>query len=71
MPEPVPSANTVEFASDRQKVPPHSIQAEQSLLGGLLLDNRAWDQIADLVSEADFYRRDSSARPTSTGANTD
>jgi replicative DNA helicase len=58
MPEPVPSANTVEFSSDRQKVPPHSVQAEQSLLGGLLLDNRAWDQIADLVTEADFYRRE-------------
>ncbi|HHJ16089.1 MAG TPA: replicative DNA helicase [Gammaproteobacteria bacterium] len=58
MPEPVQSASTVEFSSDRQKVPPHSIQAEQSLLGGLLLDNRAWDQIADLVSENDFYRRD-------------
>ena len=58
MPDTVQAANTVEFNSDRQKVPPHSIQAEQSLLGGLLLDNRAWDQIADLVSEADFYRRD-------------
>ncbi len=58
MPETVQTANTVEFSSDRQKVPPHSIQAEQSLLGGLLLDNRAWDQVADLVSETDFYRRD-------------
>jgi len=58
MADPVASANTVEFASDHQKVPPHSIQAEQSLLGGLLLDNRAWDEIADLVTEADFYRRD-------------
>jgi replicative DNA helicase len=58
MPEPVASANTVEFSSDRQKVPPHSIQAEQSMLGGLLLDNRAWDQIADLVTETDFYRRE-------------
>jgi replicative DNA helicase len=58
MPEPVPSSNTVEFASDRQKVPPHSVQAEQSLLGGLLLDNAAWDQIADLVAEGDFYRRE-------------
>ncbi len=58
MPETVQAANTVEFKGDRQKVPPHSIQAEQSLLGGLLLDNRAWDQIADLVTEADFYRRD-------------
>ena len=38
------------------KVPPHSIEAEQSVLGGLMLDNAAWDQVADLVGEADFYR---------------
>ncbi|RTL48876.1 MAG: replicative DNA helicase [Rhodocyclaceae bacterium] len=40
------------------RLPPHSIEAEQSVLGGLLLDNRAWDRIADLVSQADFYRDD-------------
>jgi len=40
------------------KVPPHSIEAEQSVLGGLLLDNAAWDRIADFLSEADFYRFD-------------
>ena len=40
------------------KLPPHSIESEQSLLGGLLLDNAAWDRIADLVVEADFYRDD-------------
>jgi replicative DNA helicase len=40
------------------KLPPHSIEAEQSLLGGLLLDNQAWDRIADLVHESDFYRDD-------------
>ena len=40
------------------KVPPHSIEAEQSVLGGLLLDNAAWDRIADFISEADFYRFD-------------
>ncbi|MEW6292793.1 MAG: DnaB-like helicase N-terminal domain-containing protein [Pseudomonadota bacterium] len=40
------------------KLPPHSIEAEQSLIGGLLLDNSAWDRIADIVSEADFYRDD-------------
>jgi replicative DNA helicase len=40
------------------KLPPHSIEAEQSLLGGLLLDNSAWDRIADIVSESDFYRDD-------------
>ena len=40
------------------KVPPHSVEAEQSLLGGLLLDNLAFDKIADLVSAEDFYRDD-------------
>lgn len=40
------------------RVPPHSIEAEQSVLGGLLLDNSAWDRIADFVNEDDFYRYD-------------
>ncbi|HJV06914.1 MAG TPA: replicative DNA helicase [Chromobacteriaceae bacterium] len=40
------------------RTPPHSIEAEQSVLGGLLLDNSAWDKIADVISEADFYRHD-------------
>ncbi|GAA0753821.1 replicative DNA helicase [Ideonella azotifigens] len=38
------------------RVPPHSIEAEQSVLGGLLLDNGAWDRAADVLSEGDFYR---------------
>lgn len=38
--------------------PPHSVEAEQSLLGGLMLDRRAWDQVADQVSDEDFYRDD-------------
>jgi replicative DNA helicase len=38
------------------RVPPQSIEAEQSVLGGLLLDNGAWDRAADVVTEADFYR---------------
>ena len=38
------------------RVPPHSIEAEQSVLGGLLLDNAAFDKIADIISEGDFYR---------------
>ena len=37
-------------------LPPHSIEAEQSVIGGLLLDNSAWERIAGLVSDADFYR---------------
>ena len=40
------------------KLPPHSIEGEQSLIGGLLLDNGAWDKIGDMVSESDFYRDD-------------
>jgi replicative DNA helicase len=40
------------------KLPPHSIEAEQSLIGGLLLDNAAWDRIADIVDQSDFYRDD-------------
>lgn len=40
------------------RVPPHSVEAEQSVLGGLLLDNAAWDRIADVVKEEDFYRFD-------------
>src|SRR5258706_3806141 len=40
------------------KVPPHSVEAEQSLLGGLLLDNEAFDRIADMVGAEDFYRDD-------------
>jgi len=43
---------------DSLRVPPHSIEAEQSVLGGLMLDNRAWDIVADKVSEPDFYRQD-------------
>lgn len=43
---------------DRLNLPPGSVQAEQALLGGLMLDNSAWDKVADLVTEADFYRPD-------------
>ena len=40
------------------KLPPHSLEAEQSLIGGLLLDNAAWERVADLVTGEDFYRDD-------------
>jgi replicative DNA helicase len=47
---------------DRQiaqlRVPPHSIEAESSLLGGLLLDNFAWDRVGDILTESDFYRHE-------------
>jgi replicative DNA helicase len=45
-------------AGDGLKLPPHSIEAEQSVLGGLMLDAAAWDQIADRVVAEDFYRND-------------
>jgi replicative DNA helicase len=40
------------------RVPPHSLEAEQAVLGGLLLDNSSWDSIADRLRPEDFYRRD-------------
>ncbi|MCZ2103836.1 MAG: replicative DNA helicase [Comamonadaceae bacterium] len=40
------------------RVPPHSIEAESSVLGGLLLDNLAWDRVGDLLAENDFYRHE-------------
>ena len=42
----------------RLKVPPNSVEAEQSLLGGLMQDNAAWDKVADIVVADDFYRKD-------------
>ena len=42
----------------RLRVPPHSVEAEQSVLGGLLLDNLAWDRAAELLSDSDFYRHE-------------
>ncbi|MAZ38838.1 MAG: replicative DNA helicase [Legionellales bacterium] len=41
---------------DALKVPPHSIEAEQAVLGGLMLDNEAWDDVVEKVKEKDFYR---------------
>lgn len=45
-------------ATERLRLPPHSVEAEQSLLGGLMLDQRAWDQIADVIVPDDLYRAD-------------
>ena len=57
MAQPVPQTT-----SDSQllnlKVPPHSIDAEQSVLGGLLIDNGAFDKVGDVVTDGDFYRDD-------------
>ncbi len=40
------------------KIPPHSVEAEQSVLGGLMLENQAWDKVADRLQEKDFYRQE-------------
>jgi len=40
------------------RVPPHSVEAESSVLGGLLLDNMAWERVGDLLGDGDFYRHE-------------
>src|SRR3546814_3732791 len=40
------------------KAPPYSLEAEQSVLGGLMLENRHWDDLADKLGADDFYRED-------------
>ena len=43
---------------EQLRIPPQSVEAEQAVLGGLMLANDAWPMVADLLSDADFYRRD-------------
>ncbi|MDD5059006.1 MAG: replicative DNA helicase [Sideroxydans sp.] len=52
------SAPVADSQLEAIKLPPHSVEAEQSVLGGILLDTSAWDKIADLLSESDFYRHE-------------
>ncbi len=61
----VKEKNTTQFDTNKTnkrlddlKVPPHSIEAEQSVLGGLLLDNAAWEGVSEILTESDFYRRE-------------
>ncbi|MGD2166686.1 MAG: replicative DNA helicase [Gammaproteobacteria bacterium] len=54
----VNSDDLAQRAADRLRLPPHSAEAERSLLGGLMLDQRAWDNVADVVSSDDLYRAD-------------
>jgi replicative DNA helicase len=57
-----PDLDSKKTSSDPQldylRVPPHSVEAEQSVLGGLLLDNAAFDRVTDVLNEDDFYRFD-------------
>jgi len=50
--------SAIDSAEYRLKLPPNSVEAEQSLLGGLMLDNASWDKVADLIVASDFYRKD-------------
>ena len=58
MAEAAAAADIARRATERLRLPPHSVEAEQSLLGGLMLDQRAWDQIADVITVDDLYRAD-------------
>ncbi len=51
-----PSASSNDPQLAQLRIPPHSVEAESSVLGGLMLDNGAWDRVGDLLKDADFYR---------------
>ena len=57
-----PDLTSNDATAERQiaqlRVPPHSLEAEASVLGGLLLDNAAWDRVGDLLIDSDFYRHE-------------
>lgn len=52
-----PKSKPRDLQVDSLKLPPHSIEAEQSVLGGLMLDADAWDKVAETVVKEDFYSR--------------
>ncbi|MCZ6803013.1 MAG: replicative DNA helicase [Proteobacteria bacterium] len=58
MQEPVHTSLSSDAETIALKIPPHSIEAEQAVLGGAFLDNEAWDKVAERVREEDFYRKD-------------
>lgn len=49
-------ASSLDSQVAQLRIPPHSLEAESSVIGGLLLDNSAWDKIGDVLIDADFYR---------------
>ena len=58
MAEPLSHDVAMRSGTSALRVPPHSVEAEQAVLGGVLLDNGAWDRIADILTGAHFYRGD-------------
>lgn len=53
-----PFSPSKESETNKLKIPPQSIEAEQAVLGGLMLDDKAWDKVADKLNDEQFYRRD-------------
>ncbi|MFC4259433.1 replicative DNA helicase [Marinobacter lacisalsi] len=51
-------ASSADLETSRVKIPPHSVEAEQAVLGGLMLDNRRFDEVAEVITASDFYRQD-------------
>ncbi|MFW5824348.1 MAG: replicative DNA helicase [Marinobacter sp.] len=51
-------ASSADLETSRVKIPPHSVEAEQAVLGGLMLDNRRFDEVAEVITSSDFYRQD-------------
>jgi replicative DNA helicase len=58
MPGPLRSRRDIEAPEPGASAPPHSVEAEQAVIGGLLIDALAWDQIGDVLVADDFYRPD-------------
>jgi len=59
MNEPMYTDNTeLDLQASALKIPPHSIEAEQAVLGGVMLENTTWERVVELLSEGDFYRHD-------------
>ena len=53
-----PNFNRKQVISLEGRVPPHSVEAEQAVLGGVMLDRAAWDNVGDVIRAEDFYRPD-------------
>ena len=58
MANPTLRTTTADPETSRVKVPPHSLEAEQAVLGGLMLDNRRFDDVSEVITAKDFYRQD-------------
>jgi len=58
MEEHIQSVGNASLRAVETRLPPQSIEAEQSVIGGLLIDNNRWDNIADILRPADFYRKE-------------